>query len=115
MSAAPTERSVKDKIAGTVDADSYAAINGVAKGEVETERRVVFKGHKKVVQVGTGASGIAQAVILLRDKVVNHDDLVIFDVQNGFGGVWEKNRYPGCACDVPALLYTNSLMINTGA
>ncbi len=36
------------------------------------------------------------------------DDFVIVEKQEGPGGVWEANRYPGAACDVPSHLYSFS-------
>jgi len=114
MSAKPTPDSLRDKTAGTVDADAYARLNHVDKAIIEKDRHVVARGHRKVIMVGAGVSGITQAAMLLREKAIKHEDMVILDVQDNFGGVWDKNRYPGCACDVPALLYTNNMMINTG-
>lgn len=32
----------------------------------------------------------------------------VFEASGEVGGVWSSNRYPGCACDVPAQLYTFS-------
>lgn len=32
----------------------------------------------------------------------------LFEASGEVGGVWSVNRYPGCACDVPAQLYTFS-------
>lgn len=114
MSAVPTQRDLEDKTSGTVTANDYARLNGVDKDAIERAHRVINKGHRNVILVGAGVSGITQAAMLLEKKIVAHDEIVIFDVQNNFGGVWEKNQYPGCACDVPALLYTNKMMINTG-
>ncbi|KIW81112.1 hypothetical protein Z517_04135 [Fonsecaea pedrosoi CBS 271.37] len=113
MSAAPNPESIRDKIEGTVDTEAYARLNGVDERSIEAEKHVENRGHKKVILVGAGVSGITKAALLLKHKAISLEDLVIFDVQANFGGVWEKNKYPGCACDVPALQYTNKLMINT--
>jgi cation diffusion facilitator CzcD-associated flavoprotein CzcO len=49
---------------------------------------------------------------LLRKGVATHKDIVIFDALDGYGGVWNKNKYPGCACNVPAMIYTTSYHVN---
>jgi cation diffusion facilitator CzcD-associated flavoprotein CzcO len=33
-------------------------------------------------------------------------DFEIYDREEGFGGTWLVNKYPGAACDVPSLLYS---------
>ena len=103
--------------AGIVDSDGYGEFSGFSKDgqdepcfgpayEVPMERR------KKVIIVGGGINGIQQATILLKDGYVQHNDIQIFDALTGYGGVWQKNKYPGCACDVPAMIYTTSYHIN---
>lgn len=114
MSAVPTVKTLKDKTAGTVNATDYAILNGVNKVAIESSHHVINRGHKNVILVGAGVSGITQAAMMLDKRTASHEDMVIFDVQDNYGGVWEKNKYPGCACDVPSLLYTNKIMINTG-
>ncbi|KAJ5414816.1 hypothetical protein N7509_000150 [Penicillium cosmopolitanum] len=57
----------------------------------------------KIICIGAGASGLNlafQARAHLRDV-----DLVIFEKNNEVGGTWYENRYPGCACDIPAHNY----------
>ena len=102
-------------ISGTIDGNSYGAMNGVAPVATYDEHALpVAVGHKKVIIVGAGICGITQAGVLMRDKTLTLKDMMIFDVQKDFGGVWEKNRYPGCACDIPALAYTTSFYIYRG-
>lgn len=56
----------------------------------------------RVICIGAGLTGIA-AVHKLRTK---HSDLeidfAIYEKNHDVGGTWLENRYPGCACDVPA-------------
>ena len=56
----------------------------------------------RVVCIGAGLTGIA-AVHKLQTK---HSDLeidfAIYEKNHDVGGTWLENRYPGCACDVPA-------------
>lgn len=103
-----------DGEAGFVDGDLYAVMNGIDNTSIQKGQHKIYRGHKKVIQVGTGVAGIAQAATLLKNKTLKPEELIIFDVLTEFGGVWAKNTYPGCACDVPALMYTNRMMISTG-
>jgi hypothetical protein len=109
---------VKTFDAGTVDGNDYGAISGFEKtgafdraellaeaSSVPPERR------RRVIIVGAGVSGIQQASILLKQGILKHQDMQIFDALDSYGGVWEKNTYPGCACDVPAMIYTTSYYI----
>ncbi|KAH9870664.1 hypothetical protein IAQ61_006142 [Plenodomus lingam] len=77
----------------------------------ETIRRVDGYSHDAytyypVIIVGAGASGIAMACQLKQQ--LGFDQFRIFDRQAGIGGTWWINRYPGVACDVPAVFYSFS-------
>jgi cation diffusion facilitator CzcD-associated flavoprotein CzcO len=61
--------------------------------------------HHQVVIIGSGFSGIAMAIALKRDGL---DDFVILERAEDLGGTWRDNTYPGCACDVPSILYSLS-------
>ncbi|KAF1814221.1 FAD/NAD(P)-binding domain-containing protein [Eremomyces bilateralis CBS 781.70] len=63
-----------------------------------------------VVVVGAGESGIAMAVRLKTE--LGFDQFRLFDRQAGIGGTWWINRYPGVACDVPAVFYSFSFAPN---
>ncbi|KAH9210355.1 hypothetical protein DL95DRAFT_308182 [Leptodontidium sp. 2 PMI_412] len=63
-----------------------------------------------VLIVGAGPSGIAMACRL--KQVLGCDQFRIFDRQSGIGGTWWINRYPGVACDVPAVFYSFSFSPN---
>ena len=41
-------------------------------------------------------------------KAAGMNDFVIIEAADGVGGTWRLNRYPGCACDVQAQLYSYS-------
>ncbi|KAH0845024.1 hypothetical protein AYO21_04055 [Fonsecaea monophora] len=60
--------------------------------------------HLRVICVGAGASGLLFAYKLQR----SFDDfsLVLYEKNGELGGTWFENRYPGCACDIPAHTYT---------
>ncbi|KAI9727558.1 MAG: hypothetical protein M1828_006500 [Chrysothrix sp. TS-e1954] len=63
-----------------------------------------------IVIIGAGESGIAMGCQL--KEVLGFDQFRIFDRQAGAGGTWWINRYPGVACDVPALFYSFSFAPN---
>lgn len=109
---------VKTFDAGTVDGNVYGAISGFAKRTAPGREEVLANAfsvpperRKRLIIVGAGVSGIQQASTLLKQKVLKHGDMQIFDAQSNYGGVWEKNDYPGCACDVPSMIYTTSYYI----
>lgn len=59
----------------------------------------------KVAIIGAGFAGICLAVQLKRQ---GFEDFVILEAATDIGGVWRDNSYPGCACDIPAVLYSYS-------
>ncbi|MEV0563269.1 NAD(P)/FAD-dependent oxidoreductase [Dactylosporangium sp. NPDC050588] len=63
----------------------------------------------RILVVGAGFGGIAAAHLLRR---AGFRDLTIVDKADGVGGVWRDNTYPGCACDIPAPLYSYSFAPN---
>lgn len=102
--------------AGIIDGSGYGALSGFDSGAQERStddfpRDIPFHRQKRFIIVGAGISGIQQATVLLRDGHLNHNDIQLFDALNGYGGVWNKNKYPGCACDVPAMIYTTSYFV----
>jgi cyclohexanone monooxygenase len=65
----------------------------------------------KVAIIGAGAGGIAMGIQLL-DGGWGDGDFTIFDRDDGFGGTWRHNTFPGAACDVPSHLYSYSFALN---
>lgn len=65
--------------------------------------------HLRVAIVGAGFGGIGMAAALKRAGL---SDFRVFEKDAGIGGTWWVNRYPGCACDVPAHLYSFSFAPN---
>ncbi len=59
----------------------------------------------EVVVIGAGFAGLALAHHLALSGI---DDVVIFERDDGVGGTWRANTYPGAACDVPSHLYSLS-------
>jgi len=62
-----------------------------------------------VLIVGAGFSGICMGIQLLEAGMKN---FLIIEKSDDLGGTWYENRYPGCACDVPAHLYSFSFERN---
>lgn len=73
--------------------------------------RAATRRHRppKVAIVGAGFGGLGAAVALRRAGI---DDLVIIEGDDGVGGTWRRNTYPGAACDVQSHLYSFSFAPN---
>ncbi|KJA16156.1 hypothetical protein HYPSUDRAFT_322622 [Hypholoma sublateritium FD-334 SS-4] len=66
--------------------------------------------HLKIICAGAGASGLLLAYKLQRS--FDNFELVIYEKNEDISGTWLENTYPGCACDVPAHIYTYSFEPN---
>jgi cation diffusion facilitator CzcD-associated flavoprotein CzcO len=64
--------------------------------------------HAAVI-VGTGFSGLGMAIRLKQQGI---DDFVVLEKASDVGGTWRDNTYPGCACDIPSVLYSFSFEPN---
>src|SRR5262249_17397914 len=62
-----------------------------------------------VAIIGAGFSGIGLAIRLKQQGI---EDFVVLERNEGVGGTWWSNTYPGCACDVPSHLYSFSFAPN---
>jgi cation diffusion facilitator CzcD-associated flavoprotein CzcO len=67
-----------------------------------------MRGRPSVAVLGAGAGGLAMGVALKRAGF----DFTIFEKNDGIGGTWRDNTYPGAACDVPSHLYSFSFAPN---
>jgi len=67
--------------------------------------------HARVLILGTGFAGLGMAANLKRR---GQDDFLVLERAGDVGGTWRDNTYPGCACDVPSLLYSFSFAQNPG-
>lgn len=63
---------------------------------------------KRIAVVGAGMGGLCAAI---KAREAGHD-VTIFEHADSVGGTWRANRYPGVACDVPAILYQFSFAPN---
>jgi cation diffusion facilitator CzcD-associated flavoprotein CzcO len=67
--------------------------------------------HVRVAIVGAGFGGLGAAIRLLQS---GERDIVVLERAQDVGGTWRDNSYPGCACDVPSVLYSFSFAPNPG-
>lgn len=66
----------------------------------------------EIAIIGGGFSGMVAALTCNKINTKQSRDFVIFDKHANFGGTWFANTYPGCASDIPALLYSFSQELN---
>jgi cyclohexanone monooxygenase len=59
--------------------------------------------------IGAGPGGLAMGIFLQK---AGFRDFTIFDREDGVGGTWRVNTYPGLACDVKSHLYSYSFALN---
>lgn len=59
----------------------------------------------EVIVAGAGFGGIGLGVKL---REHGYTSFIILEKSSEVGGTWRDNVYPGCACDVPAMLYSFS-------
>jgi len=67
--------------------------------------------HHDILIVGGGISGIGAAARLRQQGI---SDFALIEKASALGGTWRDNTYPGCACDVPSVLYSYSFAPNPG-
>jgi cation diffusion facilitator CzcD-associated flavoprotein CzcO len=58
--------------------------------------------HTEIAIIGAGLSGLGMAKML---RASGSEDFVVLERASDFGGTWRDNSYPGCACDIPSVLY----------
>ncbi|KAL4977944.1 hypothetical protein BDW66DRAFT_165334 [Aspergillus desertorum] len=87
------------------DAVSQPAVAQAAVTEpwIVEERSIDACRPMRVVVIGSGISGIISSV-RLRQRI-GKLDLCVYEKNADVGGTWLENRYPGCACDIPAHTY----------
>ena len=59
----------------------------------------------EVIIIGAGFAGLGMAIRL---KQRGFDSFLVLERASEVGGTWRDNVYPGCACDIPSVLYSFS-------
>ena len=65
--------------------------------------------HRRIIVIGAGPAGISSAFHL---REAGYTDVVVLDRADEVGGTWQRNRYPGLACDVMSHAYSFSFALN---
>ncbi|GIJ81528.1 hypothetical protein Asppvi_000027 [Aspergillus pseudoviridinutans] len=86
-------------------------MNGSTSNPLISERAIDEPRPLKVIYVGAGVSGILASIQF--PKFVPGLELVLYEKNPEIGGTWFENRYPGCACDIPAHAYQLSFESST--
>ncbi|KAG6039002.1 hypothetical protein E4U41_003357 [Claviceps citrina] len=66
--------------------------------------------YSRFACIGSGFSAIGLGATLKRWYGIT--DIQFFERNSDLGGTWFANKYPGCACDVPSILYSFSFALN---
>ena len=66
-------------------------------------------GGRRIVVIGAGPGGISSGHYL---REAGYTDFTIFERADEVGGTWQRNRYPGLACDVWSHVYSFTFNLN---
>lgn len=90
--------------AGPANGTKHKDASSSAYSVLEQPNRV---GRKlRVIVIGAGASALNFAHDV--DTSPLDVELVCYEKNPEIGGTWFENKYPGCACDIPSVLYQYS-------
>ena len=90
---------------GTIGLCLTVALLVHAPGHHEAAMRTIYD----IIILGAGVSGIGMAHSLLKKK---DQTFLILEKNDGVGGTWRNNTYPGLCCDVPSHFYSYSFSMN---
>ncbi len=65
--------------------------------------------RRRIVVIGAGPGGISSGHYL---REAGYTDFTIFERAGEVGGTWQRNRYPGLACDVWSHVYSFTFNLN---
>lgn len=77
---------------------TFAASLSLKMASIKEESVDNFR-RMRVVVIGAGYSGLYMNIRI--PEWLRNVDLVTYEQNEGVGGTWWTNRYPGCACDIP--------------
>ncbi len=66
-------------------------------------------GNWRIAVIGAGPGGISAGYYL---RTAGHTNFTIFERDGDVGGTWQRNRYPGLACDVWSHVYSFTFSLN---
>jgi cation diffusion facilitator CzcD-associated flavoprotein CzcO len=64
---------------------------------------------RRIAVIGAGPGGISSAYFL---REAGYEDITVFERAGEVGGTWQRNRYPGLACDVWSHVYSFTWNLN---
>jgi cyclohexanone monooxygenase len=64
---------------------------------------------RRIVVIGAGPGGISSGYYL---RQAGYTNFTIFERDGDVGGTWQRNRYPGLACDVWSHVYSFTFALN---
>jgi cation diffusion facilitator CzcD-associated flavoprotein CzcO len=83
----------------------------LSRGRIATRKEGVplpERRELRIAIIGAGPGGLCMGIRL---KEAGFERFEILEKADGIGGTWYWNRYPGCACDIPAHLYSFSFEV----
>lgn len=89
------QKPITDKVGDGSTAHGNAIHETLTCKDVPVENQRPFK----VRVIGAGYSGVYLGIRI--PQLLRNIDLKIYEKNEGVGGTWWENRYPGCACDIP--------------
>ncbi|KIW84300.1 hypothetical protein Z517_03550 [Fonsecaea pedrosoi CBS 271.37] len=57
----------------------------------------------RVAMIGAGVSGLN--FLKLAEEKLDNVNIICYEKNSDIGGAWYENRYPGCACGIPSVVY----------
>lgn len=85
-------------------------LDGVDPGEIPLRSSPEGRARLPVVVIGCGESGLLAGIRLKEAGI----PFTILEKNDGVGGTWLENRYPGCRVDIPNHFYSYSFETNDG-
>lgn len=61
------------------------------------------KKKMRIAMLGAGISGLN--FFKFAEQKLENVEIVCYEKNRDVGGTWLENRYPGCACDIPSVVY----------
>ncbi|KAK5443483.1 hypothetical protein LTS15_010628 [Exophiala xenobiotica] len=57
----------------------------------------------RIIMLGAGMSGLN--FFKFAEEKLKNVEIICYEKNADIGGTWYENRYPGCACDIPSVVY----------